>query len=163
VSARRVPWVLALALLAPGVAPPGAAAALGVTIPGPAALPTLAPGQTVTSPQSLITVAALTLEAWSLKVSDDSGSAGHLTRASATGACAASEPALATPLHLSSTSALASLDAPELDLTGTPVTVAHGIAAGSVAVRFTQAIGQMEPIAAGCTYQTTLTWTVIGG
>lgn len=165
-TGRRLVAAVLAALLVPAAVAPGGAAALGLTVPTSAVLPALSPGRTSTTPLASAIVVATLLEPWALRVSDSSGSSapGHLTRASATGSCANSATALANPLHLSLTSTLptGAVDVPELDLGATPTTVAHGAIAGTVAVIFSQAIGLNEQVAAGCTYQTTLTWTVIG-
>lgn len=136
------------------------AAALGISLPGSAALSSLAPGQTATSAGLSVSVTGVLLP-WSLTVAPQATATPGRLRAGTTG-CTGSPDALQNPLVMKTSSTLGTtvIDKPTYAIQSGTTQVAHGVAVDVLTVSYEQPIGADEALVAGCQYSITLTFTV---
>jgi hypothetical protein len=147
-------WIAAAAvsvLAAP--APAWAALSIGVT--SPAVSMSLLPGQTATASGSIVVTPGV--GAWQLSVADLTGNAGHLAKAAGCPSYAAAQTANA--LSISASGPLTTSNGTKT-VGASSQLIASGTLGDTVAVSLSLAVLGSELLPVGCTYSTTLTYTV---
>lgn len=139
---------------------PASASALGISVSSTAALGSLLPGQTASSGTVTVAVTGV-LAPWALSVTPAAtATPGHLRPTG--GTCTGSTNALNHPLNMATTRGLptTTVDRASYDLASGSVQIAHGTAADTLSVVYSQPVDVNEAIATGCSYGLTITYTV---
>jgi hypothetical protein len=146
-------WIAAAAVSVLALPAP-AEAALSIGVTSPAISMSLSPGQTATGTGSIVVSG---VGAWQLSVADLTGHAGHLAKAAGCPSYAAAQTANALSIHASG---------PLTTSNGTKAVgsssqlIASGTLADTVALSLSLPVLGSELLPVGCTYSTTLTYTL---
>jgi hypothetical protein len=133
--------------------------ALGVPAPPIVSFLTFGPGQTSSASG---TVLVTSTNAWTLSA-HDAVNAGHMARSAVSPLCPAGSTAqTANQLSVTSTGtgALGTASAGAKTIAGTATQIANGTVTDTVTNAFGITVGAAEPMATGCTYATTVTYTL---
>jgi hypothetical protein len=136
------------------LAVPAPAAALSIGVTSPAIAMSLSPGQTATGAGS-ITVTGV--GAWQLSVADLTGHAGHLAKAAGCPSYAATQ--TANPLRIQASGPLTTSNGIKT-VDASSQLIASGTLPDTVALSLSLPVLGSELLPVGCTYSTTLTYTV---
>jgi hypothetical protein len=136
--------------------------AIGVPAPSPFAFTSFGPGIAATG---VGTVAVTSTKSWSLSVADKdtttAHTAGHMYKGGALcPAGAEAETKNSLTILSAGTAALGTAGAGQKTITGTDQVLATGAVTDVVSNTIGMTVGSTEPMGTGCTYATTLTYTV---